>query len=99
MPFAKKRKISETSDHPTDTQTEPATTDTITPADNMESEEVTTFTEVLDKDSMSSKNEGSESTTAMRDREERRERFKALQIRAVSRVCASESFLLQNSGA
>jgi hypothetical protein len=79
MPVAKKRKISETSDRLEDTPNETATAPTtlVEP----ESEDHSASAEVLDNGS----NGGSTNTDAAgKDQEDRRQRFKALQARAVS---------------
>lgn len=92
MPFAKKRKISETSDHSRDTQNEPAT---VTASDEPRNEGITTSTEAPEKDNVSNENELSKLVTAEGDQEERRERFRALQIRAVSKTSINESLVLK----
>lgn len=90
MPFAKKRKISETSDHDNDAQSESATM--TTSADDPGREEITTSTGALEKDILPDKDDISHSDIAARDQDERRERFRALRIRAVSRISPMKAF-------
>lgn len=92
MPFSKKRKISETSE---DALNETATA---TPsADDSRTEENTTSTEAPEKDSLSDKNETVNSDTAVKDQEARRERFRALQVRAVSTIFTMKYSCLETS--
>lgn len=92
MPFARKRKISETSDHSRDAPSEPATR--ITSAHDAGGGEITPSTVNLEKDILSDKNETVSSDTGVRDQEERRERFRQLQIRAVSRTFMNKGLRL-----
>lgn len=84
MPFAKKRKIAETSDPSEDIQNEPATV--IASADEPENEQITTATDTPEKETLSDEKELSKLSTSERDQDERRERFRALQARAVSKI-------------
>lgn len=93
MPFAKKRKIAETSDHSRDTQNKPATM--IASGHEQEDDQIANATETPEKDTFSGEREPLKLDIAERDQEKRMERFRALQIRAVSRILINKSFLLK----
>ena len=97
MPFAKKRKIAESSDHSKDTQNEPVTI--IVSADEPENGQITDATETPEKDTLSDEKDLSKLDIADRDQEKRRERFRALQIRAVSKILTDKSSLLKTRDA
>ena len=90
MPLAKKRKISETPDQFKDAQNEPAAT--IASAEDPGNAGITASTETPENEPLSNENEPSKSDTAERDQEERRERFRALQVRAVSNAFEIKSY-------
>lgn len=94
MPFAKKRKISETTDQSKDAQNEPATI--VASAEDPGNAGITASTETPEEETLSDENEPSKSDNAEKDREERMERFRALQVRAVSKALKIKAYCRKN---